>query len=127
MRTPFHRNTYLSAACVALVATILLVWLSLGVGIIGADGDPANRMYVGVVAIGAVGATIARLHPIGMARAGGHGVRSGADWRVRASRGAGASMERPGGDRVVERLFRGAVRGLGMDVCAGGAERTGIE
>lgn len=69
MRTPFHRNTYLSAACVALVATILLVWLSLGVGIIGADGDPANRMYVGVVAIGAVGATIARLHPIGMARA----------------------------------------------------------
>ena len=69
MRNPVHRNTYLSAACVALVATILLVWLSLGVGIIGADGDPANRMYFGVVAVGGIGAAIARLHPVGMARA----------------------------------------------------------
>lgn len=69
MRAPFHLNTFRSAACVALVATILLVWLSLGVGIIGADGDPANRMYFGVVAIGVIGAAIARLHPIGMARA----------------------------------------------------------
>lgn len=69
MRTPLYRNTYRSAACVALVATILLVWLSLGVGIIGADGDPANRMYFGVVAIGVIGVAMARLHPIGMARA----------------------------------------------------------
>ncbi|MGN2253772.1 hypothetical protein ACFWZ4_10380 [Frateuria sp. GZRe12] len=69
MRAPVHLNTFRSAACVALVATILLVWLSLGVGIIGADGDPANRMYFGVVAIGVVGAAIARLHPVGMARA----------------------------------------------------------
>lgn len=69
MRTPLHRNTYRSAACVALMATILLMWLSLGVGIIGADGDPANRMYFGVVAIGVIGAAMARLHPIGMARA----------------------------------------------------------
>jgi len=69
MRTPVHLNTYRSATCVALVATILLVWLSLGVGIIGADGDPANRMYFGVVAIGALGAALARFHPIGMARA----------------------------------------------------------
>lgn len=69
MRTPVHLNTYRSAICVALVATILLVWLSLGVGIIGADGDRANRMYFGVVAIGAIGVAVARFHPIGMARA----------------------------------------------------------
>lgn len=69
MRAPVHLSTFRSAACVALVATILLVWLSLGVGIIGADGDPANRMYFGVVAIGVIGAAIARLHPRGMARA----------------------------------------------------------
>ena len=50
------RNTYRFAACVALVATLLLIWLSLGVGIIGADGGPANRMYFGVVAVGIVGA-----------------------------------------------------------------------
>lgn len=68
MHIPAHLNTYRAATCVAAVATILLVWLSLGVGIIGADGDPANRMYLGVVAIGAIGVAIARLHPIGMAR-----------------------------------------------------------
>jgi len=69
MSTLVHLNTYRSATCVALVATILLVWLSLGVGIIGADGDPANRMYFGVVAVGAIGVAVARFHPVGMARA----------------------------------------------------------
>jgi len=68
MRTHAHRNTYRSAACVALLATVLLIWLSLGVGIIGADGDPANRMYFGVVGIGVIGAAIARLQSLGMAR-----------------------------------------------------------
>jgi hypothetical protein len=48
---------------------LILVWLSLGVGIIGADGDPANLMYFGVLAVGVVGAIIARLQPHGMARA----------------------------------------------------------
>jgi peptidoglycan/LPS O-acetylase OafA/YrhL len=51
------------------VAAVLLVWLSLGVGIIGKDGDPANRMYFGVLAVGIIGAIIARLRPQGMARA----------------------------------------------------------
>ena len=53
----------------ALVAAALLVWLSLGVGIIGKDGDPANRMYFGVLAVGLAGVLIARLRPRGMARA----------------------------------------------------------
>jgi hypothetical protein len=47
----------------------MLVWLSLGVGIIGKDGDPANLMYFGVLAVGIVGALIARFRPRGMARA----------------------------------------------------------
>jgi hypothetical protein len=63
------RNAYRTAVGVALAAAFILVWLSLGVGIIGADGDPANRMYFGVIAIGIVGATIARFRPHGMARA----------------------------------------------------------
>jgi hypothetical protein len=54
---------------VALGAAFILVWLSLGVGIIGRDGDPANAMYFGVIAVGIVGAVIARLQPLGMARA----------------------------------------------------------
>ncbi|WP_049871240.1 hypothetical protein [Ramlibacter tataouinensis] len=46
----------------------MLVWLSLGVGIIGADGDPANLMYFGVLAVGIIGAAIARGQPRGMAQ-----------------------------------------------------------
>ena len=65
-----RRNTaYRSAVAVALGATVILVWLSLGVGIIGADGDPANRMYFGVLAVGIISAILARLRPDGMARA----------------------------------------------------------
>jgi len=60
---------YRLAVGVALAAALLLVWLSLGVGIIGADGDPANAMYFGVLAVGIVGALIARFRSAGMARA----------------------------------------------------------
>ena len=47
----------------------MLVWLSLGVGIIGKDGDPANLMYFGVLAVGIIGAVMVRLRAEGMARA----------------------------------------------------------
>lgn len=60
---------YRWAVAIALVATAMLVWLSLGVGIIGKDGDPANMMYFGVIAVGIIGAIIARFEPRGMARA----------------------------------------------------------
>src|SRR5688572_1652698 len=62
-------TAYRSAVGVALAAASILVWLSLGVGIIGQDGDPANLMYFGVLAVGIIGAIIARLQPDGMARA----------------------------------------------------------
>ena len=62
-------TAYRSAVVVALAAAIILVWLSLGVGIIGADGDPANLMYFGVLAVGIIGALIARFRAGGMARA----------------------------------------------------------
>jgi hypothetical protein len=44
------------------------LWLAAGVGIIGADGDRANMMYLGVLAVGIIGALIARFKPLGMAR-----------------------------------------------------------
>lgn len=59
--------TFRWAVGVALGAAFLLVWMSLGVGIIGADGDPANRMYFGVLGVGILGAVIARGRPRGMA------------------------------------------------------------
>jgi hypothetical protein len=61
--------TYRAAVGVALAATFFLVWLSLGVGVIGRDGDPANLMYAGVLALGIGGAILARGRPRGMARA----------------------------------------------------------
>ncbi len=64
-----RRTAYRTAISVALAASLMLIWLSLGVGIIGQDGDPANVMYFGVLTIGIVGAIIARFQPRGMARA----------------------------------------------------------
>jgi O-antigen/teichoic acid export membrane protein len=60
---------YRYAIGVALAAASILAWLSLGVGIIGRDGDPANLMYFGVLAVGIIGAIVARFRPHGMARA----------------------------------------------------------
>lgn len=59
---------YRAGIGVGVVAALLLVWLSLGVGIIGRDGDPANRMYFAVVGVGLLGALAARLRPLGMSR-----------------------------------------------------------
>jgi hypothetical protein len=60
---------YLFAIGVALAAAFILVWINLAVGVIGTSGDPANLMYVGVLAVGIVGAIIARLRLPAMARA----------------------------------------------------------
>ena len=69
MRSGTSHIAYRSAVGIALAAAFILVWLSLGVGIIGKDGDPANLMYFGVLAVGIVGAIVARLRPQGMSRA----------------------------------------------------------
>lgn len=69
MQTLTNRTAYRAAIGLMLAAAFILVWLSLGVGIIGRDGDPANLMYFGVLAVGIIGAIIARLQPHGMARA----------------------------------------------------------
>ena len=59
---------YRVAAGVALAAAFLLVWAGAGVGIIGVDGDPANLMYGGVLAVGTIGAAASRFRSRGMAR-----------------------------------------------------------
>lgn len=69
MRTRTTSTAYRSAIGVALAAAFILIWLSLGVGIIGKDGDPVNLIYFGVLAVGVIGAIIARLKPHGMAHA----------------------------------------------------------
>jgi len=61
-------TAYRAAVVLALAAGLLLVWVALAVGVVG-DGDPADLMYAGVLAVGIIGAVIARLRPDGMARA----------------------------------------------------------
>jgi hypothetical protein len=62
-------TAYRAAVGVAVLAVLLLGWLSGAVGIIGVEGDPADLMYIGVVAVLFIGAFIARFQPDGMARA----------------------------------------------------------
>jgi len=60
---------YRAAAGVALAAAFLLAWTTLAVGVVGEPDDPLNALYAGVLAVGAVGALLARGRPRGMARA----------------------------------------------------------
>jgi len=59
---------YRWGAALALLTAFLLSWLSLGVGVIGADGDPANVLYAGVLAVGIAGAVVARFEARGLYR-----------------------------------------------------------
>lgn len=60
---------YRAAVGVALAAALFLVWVNLAVGLIGSEDNPANLMYVGVLAVGFLGALRARFQAPGMARA----------------------------------------------------------
>lgn len=60
---------YRLAAGVALGTALFLVWANLAVGLIGTEREPANLMYLGVLAVGFIGACIARLRARGMSRA----------------------------------------------------------
>jgi hypothetical protein len=62
-------RAYRSAVGLALAAVFILFWVNGAVGIIGEPGDLANLMYVGVLAVGILGAVIARFEPLGMSRA----------------------------------------------------------
>lgn len=62
-------TVYRAAAGLALAAAFLLVWVNGAVGIIGSAGNAANLMYGGVLAVGIVGALVARFEPEKMARA----------------------------------------------------------
>ena len=60
---------YRIAVGLSIVAAFALVWMNLAVGIIGSEDNPANLMYVGVLAVGAIGAILACGRPGAMARA----------------------------------------------------------
>jgi hypothetical protein len=62
---------YRLAVAIALGTAFLLVWINGAVGIIGDEGNPANLMFLGVIAIALVGSIVARFRASGMAVAMG--------------------------------------------------------
>jgi hypothetical protein len=63
-----RNSAYRIAAGVALAAAFLLGWMNGAVGVIGNEGQPANLMYSGVIAVGLIGALVARFRPRGLSR-----------------------------------------------------------
>jgi len=62
-------TAYKYAVGLALAAAFVIIWVNLAVGVIGEPDNPANLMYFGVLAVGGIGAALARFEPPGMARA----------------------------------------------------------
>jgi hypothetical protein len=60
---------YRAGAALAVGTALFLVWSNLAVGLIGSEDNPANWMYIGVLAVEIAGAALARLQARGMARA----------------------------------------------------------
>lgn len=59
---------YRSALGLVIATALFLVWSNLAVGLIGNEDNPANWMFIGVLAIGFLGAIITRLQAKGMFR-----------------------------------------------------------
>ena len=64
-----ENTNYKTALVLAIATALILFWVIGAVGVLGADGDPADLMYIGVLAVGVTGAIIVRFQPMGMARA----------------------------------------------------------
>ena len=67
-KNPGNR-AYKYAVALALVGSFLLFWVNGAVGIIGAADNDSNLIFFGVLAVGGIGAIIARFRPREMARA----------------------------------------------------------
>lgn len=57
------------AVGLAVGTGFLTIWINLAVGVIGSENNPANLMYLSVLATGFIGAIIGRFEPRGMAPA----------------------------------------------------------
>jgi len=93
---------YRFGATFAVAAAFLLVWVNLAVGMLGDEGNPANLMFLGVIAIAIVGAVVARARPAGMATA--MLVAAGAQVLAGAT-GLAMGWASPGGQGVYEVLL----------------------
>lgn len=69
IRRNSDNTTYRFAMGIALAAAFVLIWVNGAVGIIGNENNDANMLFFGVLAVGIIGAIIARFQPGGMVRA----------------------------------------------------------
>ena len=67
-RRPGNR-AYQAASGLALFTGFLLLWVTLGVGLFGEPDRTETLLVLGTLALGAIGALLARFRPEGMARA----------------------------------------------------------
>ena len=65
---PIDRTAYRLGILIAIGTALFLVAGIGALGVIGAEGDRADMMFIGVLAIGICGAVISRLRAHGMAR-----------------------------------------------------------
>ena len=63
------RLAYRAGVLVAVGTSFLITWSNLAVGIIGNEDNPLNQIFFGVIAVGIVGAFLARFRAKGMALA----------------------------------------------------------
>lgn len=62
-------TSYRAAVGIAIVTAFLTIWVNGAVGMLGSEDNPANLLFGGVLAVGLIGALIARFRSQGMARA----------------------------------------------------------
>jgi hypothetical protein len=58
---------YRLASAGALLTALLLLWVNLAVGVIGAEDNPANAWYLAIYVVGILGAAVSRLRAKGLA------------------------------------------------------------
>jgi hypothetical protein len=61
--------SYRIGAGLAVLASVLLVWINGAVGIIGSEDNPANLLYIGVILAAFVGGVASRFHAGGLSLA----------------------------------------------------------
>lgn len=60
---------YRGGVALALLAAFLLVWINGAVGMMGSETNPASLLYLGIIAVAAIGSVIVGFKPRGMAKA----------------------------------------------------------
>ncbi|MFL6732036.1 MAG: hypothetical protein ACJ8EP_06790 [Sphingomicrobium sp.] len=64
-----RNRLYRAGSALALLATLLVVWANLAVGIVGSEDNPSNLLFFVAVFLGMIGAALSRFQAAGMARA----------------------------------------------------------